>query len=152
MKRLLTLLAVLGLIFTACGDDGDSVDAAGDGGTPADAGSDLYGDSGDDDSGDDGAAGADAGDEGDGGDAGSSGGIVISGFAYQVPNGIVVGDTITVTNEDGAPHTFTAEDGSFGTSTLSGGDSEDVTFDSAGEFAVFCEIHSSMSGSVTVNG
>jgi hypothetical protein len=61
-----------------------------------------------------------------------------------------VGDTITWTNQDVAPHTATASDGSFDTGNISQGKSGSHTFDTAGTFAYICSIHPSMKGTVTV--
>lgn len=63
---------------------------------------------------------------------------------------VSVGDTVTFTNRDGAPHTATAVDGSFSTATLRKGKSETITFDSAGSFDFFCKIHPGMKGTITV--
>lgn len=63
---------------------------------------------------------------------------------------ISVGDTVTFTNRDGAPHTATAVDGSFTTATLRKGKSETITFDTAGSFDFFCKIHPGMKGNITV--
>ena len=61
-----------------------------------------------------------------------------------------VGDTITWTNADAAPHTATADDGSFDTGTLARGQSGSHTFTSAGTFAYHCTIHPSMRATVKV--
>lgn len=63
---------------------------------------------------------------------------------------ISVGDTITFTNRDGAPHTATAVDGSFTTATLRKGKSETITFATAGTFDFFCKIHPGMKGTIIV--
>ncbi|MBL4645309.1 MAG: copper-binding protein [Hyphomicrobiales bacterium] len=63
---------------------------------------------------------------------------------------IFVGDTITFTNRDGAPHTATASDGSFTTPTLRKGKSSTITFSKKGTFAFFCKIHPGMKGEVVV--
>jgi plastocyanin len=75
----------------------------------------------------------------------------ISGFAFQ-PGSITatVGDTISWTNEDSAPHTATADDGSFDTGQLAKGASGSHTFTAAGTFAYHCTVHPSMHGTVTV--
>src|SRR5690606_12711267 len=62
---------------------------------------------------------------------------------------VAAGDTITFTNMDGAPHTATADDGSFDTGRLGRGDSATVTIGSAGTFNYICKIHPSMTGKVT---
>lgn len=78
--------------------------------------------------------------------------VAIKGMAF-VPAVIEVaaGDTITFTNEDAAPHTATADDGSFDTGRLNKGQSATVTIGAAGEFAYKCLVHPSMKGTVTAN-
>lgn len=105
------------------------------------------------------------GDDGNGGGAGSpepagdgdTGGgaaadITISGLAFQ-PSALDVeaGATITIANEDGPTHTFTADDGSFD-EELASGDSVDVTIEGASgdELGFHCEIHPSMTGTLTI--
>lgn len=75
----------------------------------------------------------------------------ISGFAFH-PGSITVtaGETISWTNEDSAPHTATADDGSFDTGQLAKGASGSHTFTTAGTFPYHCAIHPSMQGTVTV--
>ncbi len=63
-----------------------------------------------------------------------------------------VGDTITWTNQDAAPHTATADDGSFDTGELARGQSGSHTFTTAGSFSYVCSIHPSMRATVTVAG
>jgi hypothetical protein len=79
--------------------------------------------------------------------------VRIVDFAYS-PAGVTVnaGDTITWTNEDAAPHTATANDGSFDTGTLDRGASGAHTFTAAGSFSYYCTIHPSMRATVTVSG
>ncbi len=62
---------------------------------------------------------------------------------------VAVGDTITFTNADGAPHTATATDGAFDTGRLSKGESKQVTVAAAGDHAFKCMVHPSMKGTVT---
>jgi plastocyanin len=62
---------------------------------------------------------------------------------------VAVGDTVTFTNEDSAPHTATANDGSFATARLKKGESASVTIGAAGEHSYFCEVHKSMKGKIT---
>ena len=64
---------------------------------------------------------------------------------------VAAGDTITFTNEDGAPHTATADDGAFDTGRLSKGQSATVTVSAAGAHAYKCMVHPSMKGTVTAN-
>lgn len=75
--------------------------------------------------------------------------IEISGFAFSGPTTVSVGDTIRIVNNDTAPHTWSAEDGPFDVS-VAPGESATYTFEEAGEFAYFCRIHPSMTGSITV--
>jgi plastocyanin len=78
--------------------------------------------------------------------------ITISGFAFGDPITVAIGTEVTVTNEDGAPHTWTSNDGLWDSGSLSGGDSFSFTFTEAGAFDFFCGIHPSMTGSITVTG
>jgi plastocyanin len=61
-----------------------------------------------------------------------------------------VGDTVTVTNQDGFAHTFTADDGSFDTGSFASG-SKTVKLTKAGTIAYHCNIHSSMHGTLQVS-
>jgi len=63
---------------------------------------------------------------------------------------IAVGDTVVWTNQDGAPHTATARDGSFDTGRLRKGKSGEITFNTAGTFEYFCKFHRRMEGRVVV--
>jgi plastocyanin len=101
------------------------------------------------------------GDDGNGGGTGSAGPaegaggatgeITISGFAFN-PSTLDVqpSDTITVVNDDSTDHTFTADDGSFD-EELAPGDSVEVTLEgnSGDEVGFHCEIHPSMTGTLT---
>jgi len=63
---------------------------------------------------------------------------------------IFVGDSVTWTNEDVAPHTATAEDGAWGTGALDRGGAGRITFETAGEHRYFCAFHPHMRGAVLV--
>jgi LPXTG-motif cell wall-anchored protein len=63
---------------------------------------------------------------------------------------VSVGDTVTWRNTGQAPHNATADDGSFATETINGGQSTSHTFDSAGSFSYICTIHPNMHGTVRV--
>lgn len=68
---------------------------------------------------------------------------------------VKVGTTVTWLMDANFPHTVTADDGSFDSSTLDGGQSFSYTFDQAGDFPYYCSIHggpggSGMSGVVSV--
>jgi plastocyanin len=120
----LVLAAVAAFALVACGGDDDGNGGAG---SPEPAGG------------------------GDGGTGAAE--ITISGLAFK-PSTLEVapGDTIGVTNEDGPTHTFTADDGSFD-EELAPGDSADVTVEgeSGTEIPFHCEIHPSMTGTLTLS-
>lgn len=78
--------------------------------------------------------------------------VVIKGFAFEPANlTINAGDSVEFINEDGAPHTATADNGSFDTGNLRRGQSATLTFAAAGTFSYFCAVHPRMKGSVTVS-
>jgi plastocyanin len=62
-----------------------------------------------------------------------------------------VGQVITFTNNDSAPHTATLDDGSCTTGTIASGSSDGLMFTAAGTYAFHCKIHSSMHGKITVS-
>lgn len=63
---------------------------------------------------------------------------------------VAVGDTVTWTNIDSAPHTVTAEDGSFDSGNLDEGQTFSFTFAAAGTYAYICDFHSDMTATVVV--
>ena len=78
--------------------------------------------------------------------------VDIRDFAFSPnPIEVAVGGTITWTNQDGVPHTTTAELREVMQSgAISPGTSFSQTFDTAGEFPYFCEFHPNMQGSIVV--
>jgi plastocyanin len=74
-------------------------------------------------------------------------------FTYE-PDPVVVqvGGKVTWQNEDTAPHTATADDGSFDTGTIEQGKLGAATFKKPGTFTYHCEIHPTMHGTVEVVG
>jgi plastocyanin len=76
--------------------------------------------------------------------------ITIADFAFGGIQTVPAGAAITVVNNDSAPHTFTADDGSFDSGTIQPGDAFQITLDAAGTFAYHCDFHGSMTGSITV--
>ena len=78
--------------------------------------------------------------------------VAIKDFAFN-PAAIQakVGDTITFTNNDSAPHTATLDDGSCSTGTISPSSSDGLTFSAAGTYPFHCKIHSGMKGTITVS-
>ncbi len=85
------------------------------------------------------------------GEAAKSEKVQIVEFTYE-PDPVVVqaGGKVTWQNEDTAPHTATADDGSFDTGTIEKGKLGSATFKEPGTFTYFCEIHPTMHGSVEV--
>jgi hypothetical protein len=63
---------------------------------------------------------------------------------------VAVGDTVTWHNSGDAPHTATANNGSFDTGTINSGGSGSHTFNSPGTFSYICTIHPNMKGTVRV--
>ncbi|NPE27759.1 cupredoxin family copper-binding protein [Methanococcoides sp. SA1] len=63
---------------------------------------------------------------------------------------ISVGDTITWTNLDSAPHTATDNNDNFDSGTLEKGESFSMTFEEAGTYDYICTIHPYMKGTVIV--
>lgn len=80
--------------------------------------------------------------------------VRIRGFNF-VPAEVKVraGATITVMNEDSAPHTLTATEGdAFDTGTIEGGASSTFTAPSKpGSYPFFCSIHPQMQGTLIVS-
>jgi plastocyanin len=77
--------------------------------------------------------------------------VKIVEFTYGPdPVTVQIGGKVTWQNEDTAPHTATADDGSFDTGTLERGKIKSETFKQAGTFTYFCEVHPTMHGTVEV--
>lgn len=77
--------------------------------------------------------------------------ITITGFAYEVPDSIEPGATVTVINKDSAPHTVTAKDKGGFDVEVDGG--KTVTFNAPaepGEYGIICTFHPNMSGTLVV--
>src|SRR4051812_4558616 len=74
-------------------------------------------------------------------------------FTYE-PDPVVVqaGGKVIWQNEDTAPHTATADGGSFDTGTIEKGKLGSATFKEPGTFTYHCEIHPTMHGTVEVVG
>jgi plastocyanin len=78
--------------------------------------------------------------------------ITIANFTFDGVTEVPVGTTVVVVNSDAAPHTWTADDGTFDSGALNEGDTFEFTFDEAGEFAYHCNFHPSMTGTIVVTG
>jgi len=82
---------------------------------------------------------------GGGGQAGAT--ITIKDFKFGDPITVKPGESVKVTNEDGAAHNASADDGSFKTEDLENGESATFTAPSKpGSYKFSCTLHSSMSG------
>jgi plastocyanin len=85
-----------------------------------------------------------------GGTTGAAGAVLaIQGFAFGSVTA-TAGEAITVTNGDSAKHTVTADDGSFSVDVPAGGTAT-LTVATAGSYKIHCQIHSKMTGSITVS-
>lgn len=74
--------------------------------------------------------------------------VPMADFVFQpVELVIPAGTTVEWTNQDGAPHTATADDGTlFKSATLGTGETFSFSFDTPGEYAYYCELHGSPGG------
>ena len=90
-----------------------------------------------------------------GGGAGQRASLTIKDFTFAPdPLAVPAGARLTVTNEDDAAHTVTADDGAFDSGNIAGRASTAVTVPSsgAGEVAYKCSIHDYMRGVIRVGG
>jgi YVTN family beta-propeller protein len=77
--------------------------------------------------------------------------VNINNFAFAPPQAaIAVGDTITWSNHDGAPHAVAFKDGSPGAKSLLPGETFIRTFEMPGSYEYFCAFHPYMTGRVVV--
>jgi len=134
---LVPVLVALSLAFAACGSSDDSTTDSGAVETTTES--------------------SDSGSESGGstpapsGEARKSEKVEIVEFTYGPdPVEVQVGGKVIWQNEDTAPHTATADDGSFDTGTLEKGKLKGETFKQAGTFTYYCEIHPTMHGTVEV--
>jgi plastocyanin len=126
-------LVALSLAFAACGGDSSDDTSAGTGAT-TDATTESSGSA-----------------PAPSGEAQRSEKVEIVEYAYGPdPVTVQVGGKVTWLNEDTAPHTATADDGSFDTGTIERGKIKSETFKQAGTYPYFCEIHPTMHGTVEV--
>ena len=77
--------------------------------------------------------------------------VAIADFAFD-PETVTVdaGTKLAWTNDDEAPHTATADDGSFDTGTLKLDDTGAVALDQPGTYTYYCRFHPFMKGTVEV--
>jgi plastocyanin len=150
VRRMLTtfgMLAVAAALVAGCAGDGGGGAASG-GGEPATTTTAAPATTQDDGGGGRGDYGGGGG--GSGGQAGA-GEVRIADFAFAPDSrSVKAGDSVKWSNQDGATHTVTADDGAFDSGNLAGGKSFSFTFDQAGTYAYHCNIHQSMTGKVVV--
>lgn len=131
VRTLLAAATVLALALGACGDD-DGGDGAGDGASDAATSSST-------EATDDGAA---------------EGAATIEARDFTLTSiEVAPGTEVEVVNTDEAAHTVTSDDAAFDSGNVAGGGTGTFTApDEAGEYAFHCEIHPSMTGTLTVDG
>lgn len=79
--------------------------------------------------------------------------VSIEDFFFSPANMTVApGTTVTWVNNGQAPHTSTADDGTWDSGTLQPGESFSFTFNQAGTYIYHCTIHPNMTGTITVGG
>ena len=61
------------------------------------------------------------------------------------------GAPLTIYNDDAIVHTIVADDGSFASSFMGTGGSYTMKFDTPGEIAIHCSLHSRMRGKIIVD-
>ncbi len=133
-----TILLVLTLGIASCGGGGDDTTSAEAGATSAEAGAETEAQS-------EGSTPAPS------GNAARAEKVEIVDFAYDPdPVTIEEGGKVIWINRDSAPHTATADDGSFDTGQLEEGKLKSESFKEPGEFTYFCQIHPTMHGTVKV--
>jgi plastocyanin len=139
------LLVALSLALYACGGGNDETTTET---VPSEQGAGAAPESG---GGESGSGEAGASEPAPSGEAGRAEKVEIVEFTYDPDPVIVqVGGKVIWQNEDTAPHTATADDGSFDTGTLEKGKLKSETFKQPGTFTYFCQIHPTMHGTVEV--
>ena len=83
----------------------------------------------------------------------SAANVTIDNFAFG-PSSLEVsaGTEVTWTNQQGSPHTITADDGSFTSDNIAKDGTFSFTFLTPGTYTYHCEIHPNMTGTITVTG
>lgn len=77
--------------------------------------------------------------------------VSIANFAFvPAPVSIAPGESVTWSNDDGAPHAVAFKDGTPGADSLSPGTTFRRVFDRAGSYEYFCSFHPYMTGRVVV--
>jgi plastocyanin len=149
-------LALAGITALTSGEESSATELAAQGGLLGDAASltDVGGVTGGSGSGQSGTSGTSTGSAPQA-RAASAHEVMIMDFVYSPASlTVAVGDTVTWTNHDSAPHTVTVTDGpvKFDSGTLEQGESYSYTFTEAGTYSYYCAVHPNMVASVTVSG
>lgn len=76
--------------------------------------------------------------------------VTIKGFAFTVPASVAPGATLTVTNDDSVAHTFTVKSAHLDTKVNAGAKVTVTAPKSAGTYAVTCDFHPNMHGTLVV--
>jgi plastocyanin len=77
--------------------------------------------------------------------------VQIRDFAFTPGNlRVPVGATITWTNYDGAPHSATADDGTWDTGILNKDQNASVTFNTPADYSYYCTLHPDMKARLQV--
>ena len=77
--------------------------------------------------------------------------VDISNFAFGPSTlTVAVGDTVTWTNSDSAPHTVTAESGAFDSGNVDPGETFTFTFIEPGTYTYRCDYHSEMEATIVI--
>ncbi|HEY7737185.1 MAG TPA: cupredoxin domain-containing protein [Candidatus Limnocylindrales bacterium] len=74
----------------------------------------------------------------------------IKGFAFAQPLTAKVGDVVSWSNEDSAPHSVVLDDGQCQTQQIAAGSSSALVFNEAGSFAFHCGVHPNMTATIEV--
>jgi plastocyanin len=129
MRRWITVftaVVALSMLVVACSsDDGGDTTAAGETGTTGETGGGATG-------------------------GGGAATLTISDFAFDPSTlSVSAGDTLTITNQDAAAHTFTTDDGAID-QEVGAGETVDVTLEGVASGGFHCEIHPNMTGTLEV--
>lgn len=92
--------------------------------------------------------------EGDDGGATAEGDEIVAADFSLTDLTVAPGAEIVLANEGSAPHTATADDGSFDSGQVAGGETSDpiTAPEQPGAYPFHCEIHGSMTATLTVEG
>ena len=77
--------------------------------------------------------------------------VHIKNFAFVPPKlNVSAGTVVRFVNDDGEAHTVTAEDKTFDSTGIDGGEAWTYRFAKPGKFAYFCALHPYMKGTIVV--